>query len=77
MLYRLILVLLVAVTVSAQTAKAEPPTDKAEPPTDKVAAPTDEVPAPIDKTAAPAGMEKFVPSQAISVDNAVAFPADI
>ncbi len=53
MLYRLLLLLLLALTVSmlpwAQTGKA----------------------------AAPTGMEKFAPSQVISIDNAVAFPVDI
>ena len=53
MLYRIVLVLLLALTVSmlpwSQTGKAEPPTD----------------------------IEKFTPSQVISVDNAVAFPVDI
>jgi hypothetical protein len=61
MLHRLLLLLLLAFTVSmlpwAQSGKAEAPT------TGKAAAPTD--------------MEKFAPSQAISVDNAVAFPVDI
>jgi hypothetical protein len=68
MLYRLLLLLLLALTVSmlpwAQSGKAEAPT------TGKAAAPTG-------KAAAPTGMEKFAPSQAISVDNAVAFPVDI
>lgn len=53
MLYRLLLLLVLALTVSvlpwAQSGKAE----------------------------APADMEKFKPSQSISVDNAVAFPVDI
>ncbi len=60
MLYRLILLLLLALTVSmlpwSQSGKAEAPTGKKVPPTD---------------------MEKFSPSQVISVDNAVAFPVDI
>jgi len=53
MLVRLVLVLLLALTVSllpwSQSGKAEAPTR----------------------------IEKFTPSQAISIDNAVAFPVDI
>jgi hypothetical protein len=53
MLYRLLLLLVLAITVSvlpwAKIGKAEAPTD----------------------------LEKFKPSQKISVDNAVAFPVDI